>query len=90
LKTRGRTEANLQLARSMLEGAMARLSGDGLGLLNELFDGDSPHRAGGAIGCAPATGELLRCWAEDILAVSPQRAQAGIANPAGESARVSP
>ena len=40
---------------------------DGLGQLSELFDGDAPHRPGGAIASAPAVGELLRCYVEDIL-----------------------
>lgn len=37
------------------------------GQIPELFDGDAPHRAGGAIASALAAAELLRCQAEDIL-----------------------
>ncbi|HTW93925.1 MAG TPA: amylo-alpha-1,6-glucosidase [Tepidisphaeraceae bacterium] len=73
IKSRGRTESTLQLARSLIEAPLARLRGEGLGLICELFDGDAPHHPGGAIACAPATGELLRCLAEDILSL-PQTA----------------
>ena len=38
-----------------------------LGQLCELFDGDIPHRPGGAIACAAAVGEVLRAYAEEVL-----------------------
>jgi glycogen debranching enzyme len=45
---------------------------NGLGQLCELFDGDAPHRPGGAIASAASVGELLRCYVEDILDQAPQ------------------
>jgi glycogen debranching enzyme len=73
LRARGRTEQSLNQARRILRPAIAWMDGDGLGLICELFDGDSPHRSGGALASAPAAGELLRAWAEDVLAIAPPR-----------------
>ena len=43
----------------------------GAGTHRELFDGDAPHAPGGAIASAAATGELLRCYAEEVLELRP-------------------
>jgi predicted glycogen debranching enzyme len=71
LKTRGRTPAALSLAREILRPTIQFIRGAGLGQICELFDGDAPHRPGGALASAPAAAELLRAWAEDVLAISP-------------------
>ena len=73
VKTRGRTETTLAYARQILKPAIDFTRGDGAGLIRELFDGDAPHRPGGALGSAPAAAELLRTWAEDVLGVCPPR-----------------
>jgi predicted glycogen debranching enzyme len=73
LRVRGRTEQSLHLARRILRPAITWMEGEGMGLMCELFDGDSPHRPGGALASAPAAGELLRAWAEDVLAIAPPR-----------------
>jgi predicted glycogen debranching enzyme len=71
LKTRGRTDQTLRQGREILQPVLQHLRGPGLGLINELFDGDAPHRPGGAIASAPAVAELLRAWSEDILGIIP-------------------
>lgn len=47
-------------AREWLRGFEGHLEEAGLGFVGELFDGDSPHRAGGAIAVAVSVAELLR------------------------------
>ncbi len=67
LRLSGRSDEARAHAAALLQPCLDRLRGAGLGLINELFDGDAPHAPGGTIACAIATGELLRCYAEDIL-----------------------
>jgi len=38
-----------------------------------LFDGDAPHKCGGGVASARSVGEVLRCYAEDLLAVVPPK-----------------
>jgi predicted glycogen debranching enzyme len=71
LRVTGRGDEARQHARSLLQHCLDRFRGEGLGLINELFDGDSPHAPGGIIACPMATGELLRCYAEDIFELAP-------------------
>lgn len=66
-KTFGKTNEIKTEIRKVWAGAIEYLRGDGLGQLAELFDGDSPHRCGGAPADARATGELSRIWHEEIL-----------------------
>jgi glycogen debranching enzyme len=47
------------------------LRDEGVGQLPELFDGDAPHRAGGAIASAASVGEVLRAYVEDVLDQNP-------------------
>jgi glycogen debranching enzyme len=58
----------------MLRGVLEHLRTDGLGQIRELFDGDAPHAPGAALASAAATGDLLRCYVEDILDQTPDRA----------------
>ena len=74
LRVNGRGEAPRRAARKLLAAPLAHLRGDGFGQLCELFDGDAPHRAGGAIASAPAVGELLRAYVEDVLDQQPKTA----------------
>lgn len=71
LRVSGRSDESRAQAGMLLQHCLDRLRGEGLGLINELFDGDAPHTPGGTIACAVATGELLRCYAEDILDLTP-------------------
>jgi predicted glycogen debranching enzyme len=71
LRVRGRGEAAQAEARALIEHCLARLQGDGMGQLCELFDGDAPHAAGGAVASPLSIGELLRCYAQDVLDQAP-------------------
>jgi glycogen debranching enzyme len=73
VRTRGRGERTIQQASRLLEKVIQHMRTDGLGLVCELFDGDFPQHPGGALASAPAAGELLRAWAEDICAIAPPR-----------------
>jgi glycogen debranching enzyme len=72
----GRGEAVREACRQQLEGCLSHLRERGNGQLCELFDGDAPHRAGGALASATSVGELLRCYVEDILDLKPAPAKA--------------
>ena len=52
-------------ARRILREARAMLVEDGLGGIAEVYDGDSPQRAGGCPWQAWSVGEILRAWVED-------------------------
>ena len=66
IRARGRGAAARAEALEMIRPCLDHLAGDGLGQICELFDGDSPHRPGGATASAPAVAELLRCYAQDL------------------------
>jgi glycogen debranching enzyme len=59
-------------AREMLQACINYMQSAGLGQIPELFDGDAPHRPGGAIASARSVAELLRAYVEDILSTPPQ------------------
>ena len=42
------------------------------GLINEIFDGDSPYFPRGCISQAWSVAEVLRTWVEDVEAISPK------------------
>jgi glycogen debranching enzyme len=67
----GRGEASINEARKLLRANLDHLRRTGHGHLPELYDGDAPHRPGGAIACATTAAELLRCYVEDILDQQP-------------------
>jgi predicted glycogen debranching enzyme len=71
MKLRGRGAAARAEALELLRPCLEYLLGDGAGQLPELFDGDAPHRPGGAIASAASIGELLRCYTEDVLLLGP-------------------
>jgi predicted glycogen debranching enzyme len=56
---------------SVLTACIDQLTGDGMGQLCELFDGDVPRRPGGAIADVRSVGEVLRAYVEGVLAISP-------------------
>lgn len=49
--------------RALLDGLAPTVRTGGLGHLPETFDGDPPHRPGGAFAFAPSDGEVLRAYA---------------------------
>lgn len=71
LRVHGSTDATRAEARRIIDPCIRRLRTDGLGQLNELFDGDPPHRPAGAIASPLAVAEILRCYVEDVLGTGP-------------------
>lgn len=71
LRVYGRSQQTREEVRTLLDGCFCRMRGEGLGQLPELFDGDAPYCAGGAIASALSVGELLRCYVEDVLDQAP-------------------
>lgn len=71
VKVRGLGAASRAAASAMLRPSIDHLAGAGMGQLPELFDGNSPHAAGGAPASAAAIGEILRCYVEDVLDDNP-------------------
>jgi predicted glycogen debranching enzyme len=71
-KVHGRDAATIARIRKWLEPCLEYLQGDGIGQIVELVDGDLPQRAGGAIASALSVGEILRCYAEEVLGIGPR------------------
>jgi predicted glycogen debranching enzyme len=69
MQAQGRSESTAIDARELIDACLERVVSTGQ--LCELFDGDAPHTPGGAPASARAVGELLRCYVEDVLGVSP-------------------
>ncbi len=67
LRVHGRGPGARAEARQLLEPCLAHLAGPGQGQLPELFDGDAPHRPGGAIAAAASVAEVLRAYVQDVL-----------------------
>jgi len=62
LRANGRGAAAKRHVREILDGFAETLSERCLGQVSEVFDGDRPHRPGGAWAQAWSTAELLRVW----------------------------
>lgn len=75
LKIRGRSATVRREARELLRPCLDLIAQEGR--LCELFDGDAPHRPGGAIACALSVAEVLRCYVEDVLGQEPVAPPAG-------------
>jgi predicted glycogen debranching enzyme len=56
----------------LLESIRSHFSSNGLGSISEIFDGNEPHTARGAIAQAWSVAEILRCYVEDICQIRPQ------------------
>jgi glycogen debranching enzyme len=67
----GRGEATKRAAQKMLDGVLEYMHEQGIGEICELFDGEAPHRAGGAIASARSVAEVLRAYVEDVLELGP-------------------
>jgi predicted glycogen debranching enzyme len=66
LKVNGHGEAARQQAQAWLEPLRAHLLGPGTGQINEIFEGDAPHRPVGCIAQAWSVAELLRACVDDL------------------------
>jgi len=66
-KTLGPWPAAAGAVRRLFAGAIEQLQAGDLAVMPELFDGDTPHKPGGAISDARAVGELARLWHEVVL-----------------------
>jgi predicted glycogen debranching enzyme len=67
LRVLGRGVTTRHEAFKFLQPCIEHVRGAGMGHLCELFDGDGPHRPGGAIASAASIGEVLRAYVEEIL-----------------------
>ena len=67
LKVHGRGPGARAEAGQLLQPCLDYLRTAGVGQLCELFDGDAPHRPGGATAAALSVAELLRSYAHDVL-----------------------
>jgi predicted glycogen debranching enzyme len=72
VKVHGHGDGARSEAAQLLEPCLKHLRSSGQGQLCELFDGDAPHRPGGAIAAAISVAELLRCYVEDVLNMLPE------------------
>ena len=71
VRVHGRAEGARREAAALLQPCINHLRGDGVRQLPELFDGDPPHWAGGAVASALSVAEVLRAYAEDVLDRAP-------------------
>jgi predicted glycogen debranching enzyme len=67
----GSSQPTRDQAHGMLRPCLDHVLGKGGGQLHELFDGDSPHHAGGLTASARSVAEVLRAYAEDVLDLGP-------------------
>jgi predicted glycogen debranching enzyme len=72
VKIHGRGEGARGEAEQLLAHCLRYIRSAGEGQLCELFDGDAPHRPGGAIASAISIAEILRCYVEDVLNKLPE------------------
>jgi predicted glycogen debranching enzyme len=67
IKVRDHSEASIQQALAFLAPVREQFREGGIGSISEIFDGDKPHCCRGCYAQAWSVGEVLRCYAEDIL-----------------------
>jgi len=74
LKTKGYAEYRREYAlKNFLTPLLTdRIFEWGLGALNEVFDGEPPHKPGGCIAQAWSVAEPLRAYVEDVMQVRPK------------------
>jgi predicted glycogen debranching enzyme len=73
LKTYGRSQETTAKVMQWIEPCLDYMDTTGLGQLCELFDGDSPHAARGAMASALGAAEMLRTYVRDVMGVSTLR-----------------
>jgi predicted glycogen debranching enzyme len=78
VKVHGRGEGARREAEQLLAPSLRYLRSIGQGQLCELFDGDAPHRPGGAIAASISVAEILRCYVEDVLNRLPEPRSASV------------
>jgi predicted glycogen debranching enzyme len=66
LKVNGHGQAAMRQALAWLEPLQAQLLDRGVGQINEIFEGDAPHRPVGCIAQAWSVAELLRACVDDL------------------------
>lgn len=68
LKVHEHSPESIKNAVSMLDAVKAHLFDNGcIGSISEIFDGNAPHNPRGCYAQAWSIGEVLRCYAQDIL-----------------------
>ncbi len=67
VRVQGACEATSRDIMKLIQGPLDYLQGSVMGTLPELFDGDAPHRQGGAPAEARAVGEIMRVYWEYVL-----------------------
>jgi len=72
VKINGRGAGARHEAEQFLLPCLKHLQTTGQGQLCELFDGDAPHRPGGAIAAAISVAEIQRCYVEDVMNILPE------------------
>jgi glycogen debranching enzyme len=80
IRVYGRSDPTRQQALTMLKPCLNHLTAQGSGQIHELFDGDPPHYPGGLTASARSIAEILRCYVEDVLDLSPLDAMRQTAN----------
>jgi predicted glycogen debranching enzyme len=68
VRVHGRTDTARREAAALLAGIEATLDRGCLGQVGEVFDGDPPHREGGAVAQAWSVAEILRALVADVIA----------------------
>ena len=79
----GRTQAALAYCRAVLEPLLAHLEEACLGAISEVFDGDSPHRPGGAPAQAWSVAELLHLLLVELAEPARDRGSRAVARDDG-------
>ncbi|HEX4052967.1 MAG TPA: amylo-alpha-1,6-glucosidase [Tepidisphaeraceae bacterium] len=76
VRTQGRNDDSVMKIHEWLKPCLQYISGDGVGQLCELCDGDAPHASRGAIASALSVAEILRCYANEVLGIATVRPKA--------------
>lgn len=66
-KVNGHSPASIAKAKEFLAPVQEQFYEGGIGSISEIFDGNAPHHCRGCYAQAWSVGEVLRCYAEDIL-----------------------
>lgn len=66
-KVNDHSPASIAKAKEYLAPVQEQFYEGGIGSISEIFDGDAPHHCRGCYAQAWSVGEVLRCYAEDIL-----------------------
>jgi predicted glycogen debranching enzyme len=73
VKLHGRSEETTATISRWLQPCLDYMATDGMGQICEIFDGESPKDARGAVASALGAAELLRAYAQDVLGISTLR-----------------